>query len=181
MRRSLVAAARELTVANGWDGVRMADVAAAVGVSRQTVYNEFDGKPGLAEAVVAAEVERFVATVRAALFEHGADVRAAARAAIHAVLVEGAADPLVRAILTGAPDGGLLPYLTTDGGMVLAAAGAVIREWAAEFVPEAGGDRLDAAADAVVRLTVSHLMLPAAPPGPTADALADDFVRLLAD
>ncbi|TDC43122.1 TetR/AcrR family transcriptional regulator, partial [Micromonospora sp. KC207] len=49
LRDSIVDAARRQTIAGGWDGVRMGGVAAAAGVSRQTVYNEFGTKAGLAE------------------------------------------------------------------------------------------------------------------------------------
>ena len=62
----------------------MGAVASAAGVSRQTVYNEFGTKAGLGEALARHEVDRFVGHVRAALDEHGDDVRAAAYAAIHA-------------------------------------------------------------------------------------------------
>lgn len=60
LRDALIAAARELTVAHGWKNVGMAQVARAAGVSRQTVYNEFDGRAGLAGALVLHEVGRFV-------------------------------------------------------------------------------------------------------------------------
>ena len=82
LRDSIVDAARAQTVATGWDGVRMGGVAGAAGVSRQTVYNEFGSKAGLADALARREVDRFVSAVRAALAEHGADVRAGAYAAI---------------------------------------------------------------------------------------------------
>ncbi|MGQ5228634.1 helix-turn-helix domain-containing protein, partial [Streptomyces sp. yara] len=38
-----------------WSAVRMVDVAAAAGVSRQTLYNEFGSKDGLARALVRRE------------------------------------------------------------------------------------------------------------------------------
>jgi AcrR family transcriptional regulator len=180
LRQSLILAARDLTVDRGWDGVRMIDVATAVGVSRQTVYNEFDSKVGLAEAVAAAEIERFVITVRKTLFDHGADIRAAATATIHAVVVEAAANPLVRAILTSAHDGGgFVPYLTTDAGLVLGAAGSVVREWAQTYLPDTDEHVVDVAADAIVRLTISHLMQPAGSPEDTAATLGEVFVRLM--
>ncbi|WP_436529852.1 TetR family transcriptional regulator [Actinoplanes sp. HUAS TT8] len=181
LRAALIAAARELTVAHGWKNVGMAQVARAAGVSRQTVYNEFDGRAGLAGALVLHEVERFVADVRTELFAQGGDVRAAAHAAIRHTLREAAGNPLVHAILAGptAEADELLPFLTTRSGAVLTTAGAVIEEWAARFVPEAEPVALAQAADAVVRLTISHVMLPAASPEESATALADIFVRLL--
>ena len=131
--------------------------------------------------MAAGEIESFVATVREEMFQHGANVRAAGRATIHRVLVEAENNPLVRAILTSAHDGGgLLPYLTTDSGMVVAGAGAVVQDWAATFLPQVDPAVRERAADAIVRLTISHLMLDLTSPEEVADRLADVLVRLLA-
>ncbi|KUL22386.1 TetR/AcrR family transcriptional regulator [Actinoplanes awajinensis] len=178
LRDSLVDAARELTVRHGWGRVRMADVAKAAGVSRQTVYNEFDGRDGLAQALAAREIERFTVAVRERLREHGADVRAAAHAAILHTLTEADQNPLVRSILAGAPDE-LLPFLTTRSDLLLSAAGAVIDEWAAASLPDADPAVVALAGESIVRLTVSHVVRPSADTATAASALAEVFVRLL--
>lgn len=159
----------------------MADVADATGVSRQTVYNEFDGKAGLAQALASAEIDGFVATVRADLFEHGPDVRQAAQAAILHALTSAAGNPLIKAILTSARGGAdeLLPYLTTRSELVLTAATAAIRDWARSFLPELDEAVVVTAAELVVRLTVSHIVLPSASPERTAGVLADVLVRMV--
>jgi AcrR family transcriptional regulator len=183
LREALVAAARELTVAHGWEGVRMADVAGAAGVSRQTVYNEFGGRDGLAEALALEEMRQFVAMVRAEMLAHGGDARKAAQAAIARALLEAARNPLVRAILTSGRGGAdeLLPYLTTRSAALLAAGGEVIAEWAAEHRPEIAPERVALAADSTIRLTISHVLQPLATPEASAEAVAEVFVRLLED
>ncbi|MFC0006085.1 TetR/AcrR family transcriptional regulator [Micromonospora siamensis] len=180
VRDAIVDAARSLTVASGWDGVRMGAVAAAAGVSRQTLYNEFGTKAGLAEALARHEVDRFVGEVRAALAEHGVDVRAAAYAAIRRTLASAADNPLVKAILTSARGGSdeLLPYLTTRADLVLTESTAALREWAGRHLPDADPAALAFAADSVVRLVVSHIVLPGAPVDETADKLTDLAVHL---
>ncbi|MGC9665952.1 TetR family transcriptional regulator [Planosporangium sp. 12N6] len=182
MREAIIDAARDLTVAVGWDAVRMADVAARVGVSRQTVYNEFSSKAGLAEALAEAETDRFVAGVRDALYAHE-DVRTAAHAAIFRVLTEAAGNPLIKAILTSARDGAdpLLPYLTTRSERVLAAATAVLGEWVADRLPGLPADAVAFGGESIIRLVVSHIVLPLAPVDQTAAALADLAVRFIAD
>ena len=182
LRGSLVTAARELTIGSGWDGVRMADVADAAGVSRQTVYNEFGDKSGLAEALAAREIDAFVGDVRAALLHHGPDIRAAGRAAIRHTLLEAAGNPLIKAILTSARGGAdeLLPYLTTRSELLLAAATAVIGEWARTHLPEHAPRVVAVAAESIVRLVVSHIVQPSQAPEQTADDLTDVLVRLLA-
>jgi AcrR family transcriptional regulator len=183
LRELLVSAARELTIAGGWAGVRMADVADSAGVSRQTVYNEFGDKKGLAEALARREVTRFAEGVRRNLFAHGPDVRAAGRATVLHVLTSAARDPLIKAVLTSARGGSdeLLPYLTTRAGLALEAAGVVLREWAAAHLPHLDARTVATGADAIARLTVSHVVLPSAPPDDTAATLAEVFVRLFPD
>jgi AcrR family transcriptional regulator len=180
LREAIIEAARDLAVAQDWATVKMAAVADAVGVSRQTVYNEFGTKAGLAEALTGREISRFVDAVRAELLAHGGDVRAAAAAAILRTLTEAADNPLVKAILTGTEgDDGLLPYLTTRSELVLTTASAVVRDWASANVPEAGESTIAAAAESIVRLVLSHVVLPSAPAEQTAAVLADVLVRLL--
>jgi AcrR family transcriptional regulator len=178
----IIDAARQLTIAQGWDGVRMGQVAAVAGVSRQTVYNEFASKTGLAEALAAREVERFVTDVRSHLFAHGADAHAAAYAAIAHVLTEAAANPLLKAILTGVRGGvdPLLPFLTTRADVVLVAATSAIQDWAVAHFPGISDlETLEFGADTVVRLVVSHIMLPLAPVDRTAQRLADLAVHFI--
>ncbi|GLY21139.1 hypothetical protein Misp04_08710 [Micromonospora sp. NBRC 101691] len=181
LRDTIVDAARAQAVAVGWDGVRMGGVASAAGVSRQTVYNEFGSKAGLAEALARREVDRFVADVRATLRRHGDDVRSGAYAAIAHTLTEAAGNPLVKAILTSARGGSdaLLPYLTTRAELVLDEATGALLEWAGHRLPEADPEAQAFAADAVVRLVVSHIVLPQAPPDRTARHLTNLALHLL--
>ncbi|MGW4028021.1 TetR family transcriptional regulator [Streptomyces sp. NPDC004838] len=59
-RESLLNAALAALDELPWSGVRMVDVAAAAGVSRQTLYNEFGGKDGLARALVRREADAYL-------------------------------------------------------------------------------------------------------------------------
>jgi AcrR family transcriptional regulator len=181
LRDTLVTVARDLTVKNGWDKVRMADVARAAGVSRQTVYNEFEGRPGLAEALAMREIEQFTAAVRTELFRHGDNVEAAAHAAILHTLTAADGNPLIKAILTNVRGGAdeLLSFLTTRSDVLLAAACTVIEEWAAAFLPDKPAAVVARASDSIVRLAVSHIMLPAGTPAESAASLTEVFVRLL--
>ncbi|MDG4821693.1 TetR family transcriptional regulator [Asanoa sp. WMMD1127] len=180
LRATLVAAARELAVARGWREVRMADVAAAAGVSRQTVYNEFGDKSGLADALAAAEIDRFLDAVRAALRGHGTDIRAAARAAIGVTLDDAADNLLIKSIVRGGEDqpDPLLPYLTTRPQLILEATVAVLHEWASTL-PGYRADQLEIVFDSIVRLVISHLTYPTASPQQSANDLADLLARMV--
>ncbi|MEH1169975.1 TetR family transcriptional regulator [Micromonospora sp. CPCC 205539] len=180
LRDTIVDAARARTIAVGWDAVRMGGVATAAGVSRQTVYNEFGSKAALAEALARREVDRFVGDVQVALAEHGADVRAGAYTAIAHTLATAADNPLVKAILTSARGGSdeLLPYLTTRAELVLTEASGALIDWAGTNLPGADPAALTFAADTIVRLVVSHIVLPRDPIDQTATALANLAVSL---
>lgn len=60
-RESLLDAAQAALHHLPWSGVRMVDVAAAAGLSRQTLYNEFGSKDGLARALLRREADPLVA------------------------------------------------------------------------------------------------------------------------
>ncbi|MFC0098909.1 TetR/AcrR family transcriptional regulator [Micromonospora marina] len=180
LRDAVIAAGRDLAIDRGWDAVRMADVAARVGVSRQTLYNEFTNKAGLGEAVAHREIDRFMTGVRDALSAHGGDVRAAVHAAVTFVLTHAGADPLIKAVVNSVRGtDSLLPYLTTRADLALAAAVTVLREWADTHLPGVPADDVTVGAESIARLVVSHIVLPTAPADNTADVIAGLAQRFL--
>ncbi|MFF8641835.1 TetR/AcrR family transcriptional regulator [Streptomyces sp. NPDC015345] len=99
-RESLLDAAYTALARRPWPGVRMVDVAAVAGVSRQTLYNEFGSKEGLARALLRRETDGYLHGVERALAE---EREPAERLAAVAAWTVGAArgNALVRAALTG--------------------------------------------------------------------------------
>jgi AcrR family transcriptional regulator len=193
VRERVLDAAAAITVDAGWGAVTMAKVAGLAGVSRQTVYNEYGGKPALGLAMVLRELDRFLAVVAHELDTRD-DLVAAIRAAAEAILVMAAANPLLHTVLTsahsvsaglspGATAGAnneLLPFLTTDAAPLIDAAKVVITERVGRF-PDHGltEAELDAATDAIVRLVLSHVMQPSDDPAGTARQLAWIVARVL--
>ncbi|NSC23786.1 TetR/AcrR family transcriptional regulator [Streptomyces albus subsp. chlorinus] len=103
-RETLLEAAHAAVRARPWTVVRMVDVAAAAGVSRQTLYNEFGSKEGLGAALVGRLVEDFLDGAARAVSEagrDGADPAACCAAAAAWVLRTARAEPIVHAALTG--------------------------------------------------------------------------------
>ncbi|MER8119391.1 TetR/AcrR family transcriptional regulator [Streptomyces sp. NPDC094031] len=99
-RESLLEAASAALARRPWPTVRMVEVAAAAGVSRQTLYNEFGGKDGLARALVRRAADGYLAGVERALAVGGGDwerLTAVAEWTVSAAQD----DALVRALLTG--------------------------------------------------------------------------------
>ncbi|WP_229700321.1 TetR/AcrR family transcriptional regulator, partial [Streptomyces kronopolitis] len=129
-RESLLDAAYTALADRPWAAVRMVEVAAAAGVSRQTLYNEFGSKEGLARALVRRETDNCLAGVARALSRRapaggirgeaagGGRGDAAGRvvAAAAWTLRTARANPLVRAALTGCWGDRLPPAPTAPAG-----------------------------------------------------------------
>ncbi|MGK5626893.1 TetR/AcrR family transcriptional regulator [Streptomyces sp. URMC 123] len=185
-RDSLLDAAFAALSARPWPAVRMVDVAAAAGVSRQTLYNEFGSKDGLARALVRRETEAYLAGVERALTEPE-DAGATERLAAVAEWTVRAArtNPLVRAVLTGCW-GERLPAPATAPTAVLPVTARLPGQRRADVAPPSptellgqvcdravavldGGRPRDArealsrASEAAVRLSLSYVLAPAAP------------------
>lgn len=174
-----------------WHGVRMVDVAAAAGVSRQTLYNEFGSKDGLARALVRREAEAFLAGVEHSLATTrdadapdatdrdpaGAGDRCAAAALW--TLRTARANPFVRAALTGCRGDRLPPAAAPSvpapragrearpprGALSPGALVGRIRDSVAGAVgadaPGLPPDAVLRACEAAVRLTLSYVVAPA--------------------
>lgn len=99
-RESLLDAAYTALARRPWSTVRMVDVAAAAGVSRQTLYNEFGSKEGLARALVRREADGYLAGVERALATHN-DARDRLTATAEWTAATAKDNALVRAMLTG--------------------------------------------------------------------------------
>ncbi|MFH8800003.1 TetR/AcrR family transcriptional regulator [Streptomyces sp. NPDC017936] len=99
-RDSLLDAALTALARRPWAAVRMVDVAAAAGVSRQTLYNEFGSKEGLARALVRREADGYLAGVERALAVRG-DARERLTATAEWTASVARTNVLVRAVLTG--------------------------------------------------------------------------------
>jgi AcrR family transcriptional regulator len=181
MRQRIVQAAVSLTAEVGWARVTMATVADRVGVSRQTVYNEVGTKSGLAEAMILHELDRFLGVVNLAFDAHPDDLVGAIRAASRDVLVLAKDNPLLHAVVsaTHGADTELLPLLTTHAESLLAAAKVVIADRIEGYDVGLDEEHLEAAIDMVVRVVLSHVMQPSAPPERTADDLAWIATRVL--
>ncbi|MPY61226.1 TetR/AcrR family transcriptional regulator [Streptomyces spongiae] len=99
-RESLLDAAYKALARRPWSAVRMVDVAAVAGVSRQTLYNEFGSKEGLARALVRREADGYLAGVDRALAAH-VDARERLAAAAEWTVSAARGNALVKAMLTG--------------------------------------------------------------------------------
>jgi AcrR family transcriptional regulator len=178
LREQLLDAAAALLTEHGYRAVRMQDVADAVGVSRQTVYNEFGGKWGLAQALIMRLNDQYLDGVDEALSRHD-DLYSAVVAAVEFTLTTAADDPFQKTILTGTGGEDLLPLLTTQSEPLVFAARRRILAHAARRWPDLDAEALPEIVDTAVRLTSSHVLLPTDPPDAIARRIARTVIRYL--
>jgi AcrR family transcriptional regulator len=168
LRETLLAAGRDEVQQRAWSEITMAEIAAAAGVSRQTLYKEFGSRDEFAQALVISEGERFLDAVDAAVREHLDDPRAAVGAALETFLRTAGEDPLVRILLSDDGSAGLLPFVTTQGMPVVQWATARLTATIEAGWPQAPAPKARLLAESLVRLAISHVTAPAGSPDVTA-------------
>jgi AcrR family transcriptional regulator len=152
-RESLLDAAFAALGERPWEAVRMVEVAAAAGVSRQTLYNEFSSKEGLARALARRETDGYLAGVDrelAAAGRVGADAGECFAGAAGWTLRSARRSPVVAAALTGA-----------DGGLVDALKSRTVDALISGY-PRLRPQDIGWACEAAIRLTLSYVIAPAA-------------------
>lgn len=151
----------------------MARVAEAAGVSRQTVYNEFGTKHGLAEQLALRELAGFLAVVQEQLAAHD-DVISGIRAACEGALLLGEKSVLVRSVAGAGGDDDFLMILTTESGEIVDTATIAVLQAMDELYPPTGLSReeLTVCVEAVIRLVLSAMTRPSKSPADTAADIA---------
>ncbi|GAA1923883.1 TetR family transcriptional regulator [Streptomyces sodiiphilus] len=173
LRTSLLDAATDLLRVKPWPEVTMADIAKAAGVSRQTLYKEFGSRQSFAQAYILRESDRFLTAVEEALTRHLDEPRHAISAAVEVFLAAAAEEPLIKAIVAGDGDDGLLPYVTNQAGPVLSGATKRLADSLTDSWPSADAEALRLLANYLVRLAISHAASPEGTPRETARDMAE--------
>lgn len=173
LRETLFGAARDELERRAWSEITMSDIAAAAGVSRQTLYKEFGNRNEFGLAFVIHEGERFLDDVEAAVLRHRDDPRAAVGAALELFLRTAGEDPLIRILLSDDGTGGMLPFVTTQGMPVVQWATARLATTIEEGWPEAPKADVLLLSESLVRLAISYITAPSESPEATAAAVAD--------
>jgi AcrR family transcriptional regulator len=176
LRERLLDAAKALIEKSGWASVTMGKLAAAVGVSRQTAHTELGTKHQLAESLVQRELLDFLAFVQARLAAE-TELIAGIRSAAQGVLEQAEQNLLLRTVLGSIPnetDDELLKLLTIDSGFIVDTAVEAVRANVVEYYSPLpfSDEELDMAAEAIVRLVLSHVVRPSKSPGEAAADIA---------
>lgn len=175
LRDLVLDAMRDLLLTKDWSSITLADVANAAGVSRQTIYNEFGSRQGLAQGYALRLADRLVDAVGEAIYSNVGDIYAAFLSGFRSFFADSAADPLVISLLTGAAKPDLLQIITTDSAPIITRCSARLTEAFTHSWVRATDEDAGVLARAIVRLAMSYVSMP-----PEADHdVAADLARLL--
>jgi AcrR family transcriptional regulator len=184
LRDSVLDAMRDLLLTRDWSAITLTDVAKAAGISRQTIYNEFGSRQGLAQGYALRLADHLVDSVHAALNANVGEVYEAFLQGFRAFFAESASDPLVISLLSGVAKPDLLQIITTDSAPIIARASerltlAFTTTWVATSDEDAG-----VLARAIVRLALSYVSMPpeanlGAAPAVGGGDVARDLARLM--
>jgi AcrR family transcriptional regulator len=175
LRESVLDAMRDLLLTRDWSAITLSDVARAAGISRQTIYNEFGSRQGLAQGYALRLADRLVDTVKGALDANVGNIYQSFLEGFRAFFAESAADPLVISLLTGAAKPDLLQLITTDSGPIITRASARLAVAFTQTWLATSDDDANVLARTIVRLCLSYVPMP-----PEADHdVAADLARLM--
>jgi AcrR family transcriptional regulator len=175
LRDSILDGMREMLLSRDWSSITLSDVARAAGISRQTIYNEFGSRQGLAQGYALRLADRLVDQIEDAIVGNVGDVYAAFLQGFRDFFAESAADPLVISLLSGGTKPDLLQLITTDSGPIITRASQRLTETFMNSWVRASEEDAGVLARATVRLAMSYVSMP-----PEADHdVARDLARLM--
>lgn len=175
LRDLVLDAMRDLLLTKDWSSITLSDVAKMAGISRQTIYNEFGSRQGLAQGYALRLADRLVDAVDEAMANNVGDISAAFLEGFRAFFLESAADPLVISLLTGVAKPDLLQIITTDSAPIIARSSARLTEIFMHSWVQCSEEDAGVLARAIVRLAMSYVSMP-----PEADHdVAADLARLM--
>ena len=175
LRDSILDGMREMLLSRDWSSITLSDVAKAAGISRQTIYNEFGSRQGLAQGYALRLADRLVDQIEGAIVGNIGDVYAAFLQGFRDFFAESAADPLVISLLTGTTKPDLLQLITTDSGPIITRASQRLTETFMHSWVRASEEDAGVLARAIVRLAMSYVSMP---PEANHD-VARDLARLM--
>ena len=175
LRDSILDGMREQLLTRDWSAITLSHVAKAAGISRQTIYNEFGSRQGLAQAYALRLADRLVDQIDDAIEGNEGDVHAALVQGFRDFFAESAADPLVISLLTGDFKPDLLQLITTDSGPIISHCSERLTATFMHSWVKCSDEDAGILARAIVRLAMSYISMP-----PEADHdVAADLARLL--
>lgn len=151
---------RDLLLAQPWGDITLEAVATDAGVSRQTLYNSFGSRYGLAQAYTIALADALCDLIATTLEEHRDDPRTGLEAGLLTYLEVAATDPLIQRVRAGDAHPDLVQLVTTDSAALLTHVAARLEAAIGTSWPGLDPAGARTLARTVARLAVSFVPLP---------------------
>jgi AcrR family transcriptional regulator len=175
LRDSILDGMRDLLQSRDWSAITLADVAGAAGISRQTIYNEFGSRQGLAQGYALRLADRLVDVIDDEIRRNEGNIYSAFVQGFRAFFAESAADPLVISLLNGEAKPDLLQLITVDSAPIITHCSQRLTSSFETSWVKASDEDAGVLARAIVRLAMSYVSMP-----PEADHdVAHDLARLM--
>lgn len=176
LRSSVLDSVRSLLMERDWARISVAEVAKVTGVSRQTIYNEFMSRTGLAQAYAQRVIDNFVTGISHLAAGPDIDIQRALEEGFLTFFADLARDPVIQSAREGEITGDVARLLTTDGaGLIEHACDRLTTVYHGAF-PNTPIEDVRALAFTVVQVANSYILRP-----PTdAQKAAHDHSRVFA-
>ena len=161
LRTTVLEALDDLVRDQPWSAISMAKLAAAAGVSRQTLYNEFGNRDELAQAYGLWAASDFLDEIERAVANHADDLKTALVSAFQLFLDIAGEHPMVRAIAAAGGADDLRSLVATPAGVPIVStaterlASIITATW-----PRLPDHSVVLVSEILVRLAISHLTVP---------------------
>lgn len=164
LRASILEAAKARADQVDWSQVRIADIAEDVGVSRQTIYNEFGSKDQLGQALFEHEMAIYTAGILETT-KDSVDLGEAIRASVTWILTQTRANEMVQRTLRDARSGNagtetLLPLLTVNAHRIVLPARTALTDYFESRWPSGDLERATLLVELVIRFVISFVIVP---------------------
>ncbi len=173
LRDSILDGMRDLLLSRDWSAITLTDVARTAGISRQTIYNEFGSRQGLARGYAMRLADRLVDVIDDEIARNEGDIYSAFVQGFRAFFAESASDPLVISLHTGEAKPDLLQLITVDSAPIINYCSQRLTASFANSWMNASDEHAGVLARAIVRLAMSYVAMPPEADHPVADDLAE--------
>jgi len=159
-RESILDAMREELLRRDWSDITLSHIARTAGVSRQTIYNEFGSRKGLAQGYALRLADRLVDEIDVSITANADDVYGAFLSGFRSFFIASAADPLVISLLTGVAKPDLLQIITIDSAPIITHCSRRLTEAFMTSWVHAPEEDAGVLSRAIVRLALSYVAMP---------------------
>lgn len=159
-REAIFAALRALLLDKPWGEVTLESVATDAGVSRQTLYNAFGSRNGLAQAYTFHLADALCAVIGDAVQRHPGDPRGGVEEGLRVYLEVAGADPLFARVRSGEAHADLARLVTTDAGPLVLRVAAHLETVGAAAWPDLDPLASRRLARVLARVAVGYVSIP---------------------